>query len=97
MNEFFSEDKGESIYTKIAATASVIVIIVGGIVWLTDTNLLARANQKSLSQMKLEGTVVKDRVFDRLNSLDQKVSRILGMLEVMEENTRQQRKPRENR
>ena len=79
-------------WSKILTILSIAVIILGGVAWLTKIEYTASANYRSLNQLKSDRQNRAERIYDRINDLDQKVSKILGMLEVMEESVGRRKK-----
>lgn len=67
-----------------------IIVLVGGILWLTEIRSLAAQNsreimkiEKTLDQLNNEHLILKQRLFDRINSQDKRLARIEGKLEVI--------------
>lgn len=66
-------------FERITLWISVLGAMIGGIGWLSKIHFTANANAMKLA----ESSQVKVRIFQRLNDVDQRLSRIEGMLKQM--------------
>ena len=63
---------------------SLVIVIIGGVVWLTQIYALANSNKTSVVEIKDRQESVYNRLDSNLNSIDRRLSRIEGKLNIGE-------------
>jgi len=74
----------------VGTVVTAIAVLVGGILWLTEIRSIAAQNSReilkiedTLDKLNRENFILKQRLFDRINSQDKRLARIEGKLEVI--------------
>lgn len=71
------------LFERLTAPLTVVGAFVGGIVWLTSLNDIAKRNEKDIAILKAEFRTFEGNVYDRLSKLDEKLARIEGKLDII--------------
>lgn len=72
-----------TIFEKLTAPLAILSAFVGGIVWLTSLNDIAKRNEKDIAVLKVEFRQFEGNVYKRLSRLDEKLARIDGKLDII--------------
>ena len=71
---------------KWTAPLAALSVIVGGVIWLTTLHHIATQNQIAIANLRLSFNQTKNKIYPRLNNLDERLARIEGKLDYLVEN-----------
>ncbi len=72
-----------TLFEKLTAPLAIISAFVGGVVWLTSLNDIAKRNEKDIAILKAEFRQFEGNMYKRLSRLDEKLARIEGKLDII--------------
>ncbi len=70
----------KAITEKTLVPISLVVVLIGGIIWLTQIYTTANANSDNIRDIKRMEFRYRKMLFDRLNSIDRRLAVIEGSL-----------------
>lgn len=70
---------------------STILVIVGAVFWLTNIYNLANTNAYGIESIKKKVSTTDSKIIERIDLIDQRLSRIEGKLDQIRDNSREDR------